>query len=68
MQAALDWTQGEGVSLVDIGGETFDRNFLAVRVYGDVVTILEPPAYPNWKTATNRNLRIGYELILIPML
>lgn len=70
VQAALDWTQGEGVDLAldTVGGETFDRTFSAVRVYGDVVTILEPPAYTNWKTARNRNLRIGYELMLTPML
>ena len=33
------------------------------------MTILEPdPAYTYWKTARNRNLRIGYELMLTPML
>ena len=41
VQAALDWTQGEGVDLAfdTVGGETFYKTFLAVRVYGDVVTI-----------------------------
>jgi len=71
VQAALDWTQGEGVDLAfdTVGGETFYKTFPAVRIYGDVVTILEPdPAYTNWKTARNRNLRIGYELMLTPML
>ncbi len=71
VQAALDWTEGEGVDLAfdTVGGETFYKTFPAVRVYGDVVTILEPDqAYMNWKTARNRNLRISYELMLTPML
>lgn len=71
VQATLNCTQGEGVDLAfdTVGGETFYKTFSAVRVYGDVVTILEPdPAYTNWKTARNRNLRISYELMLTPML
>jgi NADPH2:quinone reductase len=71
VQATLDWTEGEGVDLAfdTIGGKTFYDTFPAVRVYGDVVTILEPdPAYINWKTARSRNLRISFELMLTPML
>jgi NADPH2:quinone reductase len=37
-------------------------------VYGDVVTILEPDAATNWKTARSRNLRISLELMLTPLL
>jgi len=36
--------------------------------YGDLVTILEPGPDVDWKEARNRNLRIGFELMLIPML
>ncbi|MBW4617717.1 MAG: zinc-dependent alcohol dehydrogenase family protein [Desmonostoc vinosum HA7617-LM4] len=70
VQAALDWTNGEGVDLAfdTVGGETFQKTFPAVRVYGDIVTILEPNANTVWKTARNRNLRIGLELMLTPML
>jgi len=71
VQAALDWTEGEGVDLAfdTVGGKTFYDTFPAVRVYGDVVTILEPDsAYFNWKTARSRNLRISLELMLTPML
>ncbi len=71
VQAALDWTEGEGVDLAfdTVGGKTFYDSFPAVRVYGDVVTILEPdPAHFNWKTARSRNLRISLELMLTPML
>ncbi|BAY26303.1 alcohol dehydrogenase [Calothrix sp. NIES-2100] len=70
VQAALDWTAGEGVDLAfdTIGGETFHKTFPAVRIYGDIVTILEPDAKTVWKTARMRNLRIGLELMLTPML
>ncbi|PMB06669.1 alcohol dehydrogenase [Fischerella thermalis CCMEE 5205] len=70
VQAALDWTGGEGVDLAfdTVGGETFHKTFPAVRIYGDIVTILEPDANTVWKAARNRNLRIGLELMLTPML
>ncbi|MCM0591930.1 MAG: zinc-dependent alcohol dehydrogenase family protein [Gloeotrichia echinulata IR180] len=70
VQAALNWTGGEGVDLAfdTVGGETFHQTFPAVRVYGDIVTILEPDAKTVWKTARVRNLRIGFELMLTPML
>jgi NADPH2:quinone reductase len=70
VQATLDWTGGEGVDLAfdTVGGETFHKTFPAVRIYGDIVTILEPDANTVWKAARNRNLRIGLELMLTPML
>jgi NADPH:quinone reductase len=70
VQAVLDWTGGEGVDLAfdTVGGETLHKTFPAVRVYGDVVTILEPNADTVWKAARQRNLRIGLELMLTPML
>lgn len=70
VQATLDWTNGEGVDLAfdTVGGEIFDKTFPAVRTYGDIVTILEPNANTVWKVARNRNLRIGLELMLTPML
>jgi len=71
VEAALDWTAGEGVDLAfdTVGGKTFYDTFPAVRVYGDVVTILEPdPGYINWKIARSRNLRVSFELMLTPML
>lgn len=71
VQAILNLTGGEGVDLAfdTVGGETFYKTFSAVRLYGDVVTILEPAQeFMNWKTARSRNLRISYELMLTPML
>jgi NADPH:quinone reductase len=69
--ATLDWTGGVGVDLAfdTVGNKTFFDTFPAVRVYGDVVTILEPDAaYGNWKIARSRNLRISLEIMLTPML
>ena len=69
VQAVLDWTGGEGVDLAfdTIGGKIFYDTVPAVRVYGDLVSILEPnPADGNWKTARSRNLRISLEIMLTP--
>lgn len=68
--AALEWTGGRGVDLAfdTVGGEVFRRSVEAIAHYGDLVTILEPPADMSWKEARNRNLRIGIVLMLTPML
>ncbi|MBW4603845.1 MAG: zinc-dependent alcohol dehydrogenase family protein [Calothrix sp. FI2-JRJ7] len=70
VKAVLDWTNGEGVDVAfdTVGGDTLQKSFPAVRVYGDVVTILEPDKNTVWKVARNRNLRISLELMLTPML
>lgn len=71
VDAVLAWTEGEGVDLAfdTVGGETFYQTISAVKIYGDLVTILEPdPALGNLKTARTRNLRISLELMLTPML
>lgn len=71
LPAILDWTGGEGVDLAfdTVGGKTFFETCPAVRVYGDLVTLLEPdPSLGNWKVARNRNLRVSLELMLTPAL
>lgn len=70
VQVALDWTNGEGVDLAfdTVGGNLIEQTFPAVRVYGDLVTILEPPVDISWKVARTRNLRFSLELMLAPML
>lgn len=67
--AALAWTDGKGVDLGfdTVGGETLNRTFEAVRFYGDIVTLLQPDANTNWKTARMRNQRLSLELMLTPM-
>lgn len=65
----LAWTDQEGVDMAldTVGGDTFNNTISAVKMYGDLVTLLEPPANTDWKTARMRNLRIGLELMLTPM-
>jgi NADPH2:quinone reductase len=71
VQAVLDWTEGEGADLAfdTVGGKTFFETCAAVKIYGDLVTILEPDAsLGNLKVARDRNLRISLELMLTPAL
>jgi NADPH2:quinone reductase len=62
----MNWTDGEGADIVfdTVGGKTFGQSFLATRYYGDVVTLLAPPADTNWAVARSRNLRVSFELML----
>lgn len=69
-EAAIAWTKGEGVDLAfdTVGGKLIAQTFPAVKIGGDLVTILEPPADISWKVARTRNLRFSFELMLTPML
>jgi len=67
----LDSTDGVGVDIAfdTIGGKIFYDTIPAVKIYGDLVTILEPdPTLGNLKIARQRNLRISLELMLTPAL
>jgi NADPH2:quinone reductase len=69
VQAVLDWTDGAGadVTFDTVGGATFCRSFAATRVYGQVVTLLQPACDANdVKLARLRNQGIHYELMLTP--
>lgn len=70
VQAAMAWTKGKGVDIAfdTVGGKLIEQTFAAVSIYGDLVTILEPPADLSWKVARTRNLRFSFELMLTPML
>lgn len=70
VEAVLAWTEGRGVdvALDTVGPEVFRRTLPAMAHYGDLVTILDPGPEVDWKDARNRNLRIGFELMLTPML
>jgi NADPH2:quinone reductase len=70
VEAVLEWTHGEGVDIAfdTVGGELFEKTFPAVKIYGDIVTILSPDQSTNWTVARNRNLRMSIELMLTPML
>jgi len=70
VDAVRDWSDGRGVdAALDImGGQVFVDTFRAMAHYGNLVTLLDPGSAVNWKEARNRNLRIGFELMLTPML
>lgn len=63
----LEWSGGADVVLDTVGGETFYKSFGAARIYGRIVTLLEPQC-DSMKEARNKNLCIGFELMLAPML
>ncbi|GAB4243382.1 MAG: zinc-dependent alcohol dehydrogenase family protein [Stanieria sp.] len=71
VEAVLKLTNDAGVDIAfdTVGGQTFFDSVNAVKVYGDLVTILEPNySLGSLKIARNRNLRISLELMLTPML
>jgi NADPH2:quinone reductase len=65
---ALTSAKGADVILDTVGGENFRHSIYATAHYGDLITLLEPGEDVEWKEARNRNLRIGFELMLTPML
>ncbi|OBS09151.1 zinc-dependent alcohol dehydrogenase family protein [Acidihalobacter prosperus] len=68
--ATLAWTGGRGVDvcLDTVGGETFARSVAATAHYGSLITLLEPDTGTAWGEARTRNLKIGFELMLTPLL
>jgi NADPH2:quinone reductase len=70
VDAVMEWTDGNGVDVVfdTVGGDTFSESLAAARVYGHVVTLLDPGAATGWKIARDRNLSISFTLMLTPML
>jgi NADPH2:quinone reductase len=71
VETVLKWTDNAGVDVAfdTVGGQNFFDTVNAVKVYGDLVTILEPNySLGTLKAARERNLRISLELMLTPML
>ena len=66
VEAVLEWMHGLGVDVaLDImGGPVFQDTFKAMAHYGSLITLLDPGADIAWNEARNRNLRIGFELML----
>ncbi len=62
-------TGGRGADLVldTVGGETFRRSIDATRLYGRLVTLLQPAAAEDLKAARLRSLAVALELMLAPM-
>lgn len=70
VEQVMALTDGRGADVVldSVGGEVFKESIAAAAHYGDVVTLLDPGSGVDWKEARNRNLRIGFTLMLTPML
>jgi NADPH2:quinone reductase len=70
VEAVERLTEGQGAEVVldTVGPKVFQQSIAAVAHYGDLVTLLDPGSEVSWKEARNRNLRIGFTLMLTPML
>ncbi len=70
IEEVLSLTDGAGADVVldTVGGDIFKASIEATAPYGDLVTLLDPGPHVDWKEARNRNLRIGFTLMLTPML
>ncbi len=67
--AVQEWNPGGAhLALDTVGGETFINTIDALRHCGDLVTLLQPGGDVDWKSARLKNLRIGFELMLTPMI
>jgi NADPH2:quinone reductase len=69
VEAVNALTSGVGADLVvdTVGPDVFARSIECTAHFGDLVTLLDPGDV-SFKEARMRNLRIGFELMLTPML
>lgn len=69
VEAVNALTSGKGADLVAemVSPEVFARSIECTAHFGDLVTLLDPGEI-SFKEARMRNLRIGFELMLVPML
>jgi len=70
LTAVMAWTNDQGVDIAldTVGGKTLQGTFPLLRVYGDLVTLLQPDSGTDWSVARNRNQRIALEVMLTPIL
>ncbi len=70
VEAVLAWTHNKGVDIAldTVGPDNFRRTIPAVAYAGSLVTLLDPGSDMDWTEARNKNLNIGFELMLTPML
>ncbi|MDQ7002254.1 MAG: zinc-binding dehydrogenase, partial [Ghiorsea sp.] len=69
-EALLAWTDGEGVdvALDTVGGDALKQLVPAMRLYGDLVSLLQIPDDLDWKNLRVKNVRVTQTLMLTPML
>lgn len=70
VRSVRDWTEGEGVDIAfdTLGDSVFGQCCACTRLYGDVVTILQPPDGVDWSEARTKNLSINLEMMLAPVM
>jgi len=66
----LEWTNQQGVDVAfdTVGGDAFKALIPAMRLYGDLVTLLEIPEGVDWKLLRLKNVRVSQTLMLTPMI
>ena len=69
LERALELTERQGADLVfdTVGAEVFKNSIEATAHFGSLVTLLDPGPL-DLREARMRNLKIGFELMLTPML
>ncbi|HID36603.1 MAG TPA: alcohol dehydrogenase [Ghiorsea sp.] len=69
-QTLLDWTDGQGVDIAldTVGDDALKQLVPAMRLYGDLVSLLQVPEDLDWKTLRVKNVRVCQCLMLTPML
>lgn len=69
-EALLAWTEqlGVDIALDTIGGDALKELVPAMRLYGDLVTLLQVPNDLDWKALRIKNVRLSQTLMLTPML
>ena len=68
VEQCLALTNGRGVDVVFDTVGLYQASFPALKVYGHLVTLLDPGTDVVFKHARNRNLSLSFELMLTPML
>ncbi len=71
VEEIMYWTNGKGVNVVldTVGGDIFCDSVPAIKIYGKIVTLLDPICNQEAaKIAKRRNLSLIYELMLTPLL
>jgi NADPH2:quinone reductase len=70
VQAVMAWSEGTGADIVfdTLGDDVFKLSVSCAKLYGQLVTILTPPADMDWSEARLRNLSVSQELMLSPTL
>jgi NADPH2:quinone reductase len=69
-QRLLDWTDGQGVdvALDTVGADALKQLVPAMRLYADLVSLLQFPQDLDFKTLRTKNIRLSQALMLTPML